>query len=196
MKRRLQLNLLKLFATIVLFGSLILITKKNYLPIDTEVSYLKNRKSQLLQSIEKQHEKQKFYENTLPGFQEIKKRGFFLDPTRDAFKHQLRHVLDDYNTYATVQFYDIFYDKIFPEFDISFSPVNINFSVYDEDSVYQLIHDINQHMSYLISPIQLTIEKVKDTYIVDYKVFWIKGLTYGALSNLSAVESPWHAPES
>jgi|GEM_PF-4200610 len=196
MKRRLQLNLLKLFATFVFFGSIVLITKKNYLPISTVATELKEKKDGIVEDIKKNREIQKFQEVTLPSFREIKKLGLFMEPTRAAFKHQLRHILDDYNISASVRFYDIFYDKIFPGFDITFFPININFSVYDEDSVYKLIHDINHQISYLISPIQLNIEKIKDKYIVDYKVFWIKGLPYGELSNLSSVESPWHFSES
>ncbi len=196
MKRRLQLNLLKLFATLVFFGSVLLITKKNYLPINTEVTVLKEKKDEIVEDIRKNKEIQKFQEITLPNFQKIKKLGIFIEPTRTAFKHQLRHILDDYNISASVRFYDIFYDKIFPGFDISFSPININFSVYEEASVYKLIHDINHQISYLVSPIQLNIQKVKDKYIVDYKIFWIKGLPYGELGNLSSVESPWHFSES
>ncbi len=196
MKRRLQINLIKLFAAITLAGALILITQKNYLPINKESFHLRNKKNQLLQILNAEKDQAYFYKTVLPKYQNYKNMGIFLEPTHDSFKHQLRHILDDYNITATVRFHDTFYDKIFPDFDISYFPVSIQFVVYDTETIHKLINDINHRMSYLISPIQLNFTKNKDKYYVDYKVLWIKGFPSGELSNLSAVESPWHFSES
>jgi hypothetical protein len=195
MKRRLQINLLKLFASIVLFGSFILITKKNYLPINTEVSILKQEKDAVANVLKEKQRIQKFYEITLPNFQNHQKMGIFLNLSKERFKHQLRHILDDYNTHMTVQFFEPFYDKVFPGLDLGYLPLNIHFSVHDEKFVGKLIRDINYRLSYFINPISLTIRKLNDKYVIDYKVFWIKALAYGDLSNLSAAESAWHFPE-
>lgn len=195
MTRRFRNKILYLILSLLFSGGVVFVFKKNINFIIQEFQDIQNEKSEISRTYYDLKNLEFFYDKTLPRHETYVKKGVFLDPRPEAFKHQLRHALENYNTQAFVSFHDPFYDHIQDGFDIKYLPATITFKVYNQDTVFQMIHAINHQMSYFISPVQLIVQQVKDRYFVTYKVLWIKGSLYGELSNLSVSKSPWHFVE-